>query len=180
MASRRLLALCWVPTPHFPGVGTFPQTWRGSIVRRRAPFHTSSAAMCSTSSTIARLNFGFGMRMNAFDKAKPFELATDALASTRAPSGSAASPAAPETGFDKPSKKNGTGTCSNCVYCGPVLRHPAELLPAVDLGGRVWLGGRSCKGWPAAPAFVAWAGPAASKFAGVCGAQNCFLARLTH
>ena len=40
------------------------------------------------------------------------------------------------------------------VYCGPVLRHPAELmLPAVDLGGRVWLGGRSCKGWPAAPAF---------------------------
>ena len=40
-----------------------------------------------------------------------------------------------------------------CVYCGPVLRHPAESLPAVDLGGRVWLGGRSCKGWPAAPAF---------------------------
>jgi len=39
------------------------------------------------------------------------------------------------------------------LYCGPVLRHPAELLPAVDLGGRVWLGGRSCKGWPAAPAF---------------------------
>ena len=39
------------------------------------------------------------------------------------------------------------------VYCGPVLRHPAELLPAADLGGRVWLGGRSCKGWPAAPAF---------------------------
>jgi hypothetical protein len=39
------------------------------------------------------------------------------------------------------------------VYYGPVLRHPAELLPAVDLGGRVWLGGRSCKGWPAAPAF---------------------------
>jgi hypothetical protein len=40
------------------------------------------------------------------------------------------------------------------VYCGPVLRHPAELmLPAVDLGGRVWLGGRSCKGGPAAPAF---------------------------
>jgi hypothetical protein len=26
------------------------------------------------------------------------------------------------------------------VYCGPVLRHPAEfMLPAVDLGGRVWL-----------------------------------------
>jgi hypothetical protein len=40
------------------------------------------------------------------------------------------------------------------VYCGPVLRHPAELmLPAVDLGGRVWLDGKSCKGWPAAPAF---------------------------
>ncbi len=38
--------------------------------------------------------------------------------------------------------------------CGPVLRHPAELmLPAVDLGGRVWLDGRSCKGGPAAPAF---------------------------
>jgi len=39
------------------------------------------------------------------------------------------------------------------VYCGPVLGHPAELLPAVGLGGRVWLGGRSCKGGPAAPAF---------------------------
>ena len=40
------------------------------------------------------------------------------------------------------------------VYCGPVLRHPAELmLPAVDLGGRVWLGGKPCKGGPAAPAF---------------------------
>jgi hypothetical protein len=39
------------------------------------------------------------------------------------------------------------------MYCGPVLRHPAELLPAVDLGGRVWLGGKPCKGWPAAPAF---------------------------
>ena len=39
------------------------------------------------------------------------------------------------------------------LYCGPVLRHPAELLPAADLGGRVWLGGRSCKGGPAAPAF---------------------------
>src|SRR5580658_3240600 len=26
------------------------------------------------------------------------------------------------------------------LYCGPVLRHPAEfMLPAVDLGGRVWL-----------------------------------------
>src|SRR5271157_1357809 len=26
------------------------------------------------------------------------------------------------------------------MYCGPVLRHPAEfMLPAVDLGGRVWL-----------------------------------------
>jgi hypothetical protein len=53
------------------------------------------------------------------------------------------------------------GTCrptcplliSTHLYCGPVLRHPAESLPAVDLGGRVWLGGRSCKGWPAAPAF---------------------------
>jgi len=42
------------------------------------------------------------------------------------------------------------------VYCGPVLRHPAEPLPAVDLGGRVWLGGRSCKGWPAVPAFGGW------------------------
>ena len=43
--------------------------------------------------------------------------------------------------------------CSG-VYCGPVLRHPAELmLPAVDLGGRVWLGSKSCKGGPAAPAF---------------------------
>src|SRR4249919_2382680 len=40
------------------------------------------------------------------------------------------------------------------VYCGPVLRHPAELvLPAVDLGGRVWLGRKPCKGGPAAPAF---------------------------
>ena len=40
------------------------------------------------------------------------------------------------------------------VYCGPVLRHPAELmLPAVGLGGRVWLGGKPCKGGPAAPAF---------------------------
>jgi hypothetical protein len=40
------------------------------------------------------------------------------------------------------------------VYCGPVLRHPAELmLPAVDLGGRVWRGSKSCKGGPAAPAF---------------------------
>jgi hypothetical protein len=39
------------------------------------------------------------------------------------------------------------------MYCGPVLRHPAEPLLAVDLGGRVWPGGRSCKGWPAAPAF---------------------------
>ncbi len=45
------------------------------------------------------------------------------------------------------------GTGSD-VYCGPVLRHPAGLmLPAVDLGGRVWLDGRSCKGGPAAPAF---------------------------
>jgi hypothetical protein len=43
---------------------------------------------------------------------------------------------------------------SKDVYCGPVLRHPAELmLPAVDLGGRVWLGGKPCKGGPAAPAF---------------------------
>jgi acyl carrier protein len=40
------------------------------------------------------------------------------------------------------------------LYCGPVLRHPTELmLPAVDLGGRVWLGGKPCKGGPAAPAF---------------------------
>jgi hypothetical protein len=40
------------------------------------------------------------------------------------------------------------------MYCGPVLRHPAEfMLPAVDLGGRVWLGGKPCKGGPAAPAF---------------------------
>ena len=40
------------------------------------------------------------------------------------------------------------------VYCGPVLRHPSELmLPAVDFGGRVWLGGKPCKGGPAAPAF---------------------------
>jgi len=50
------------------------------------------------------------------------------------------------------------------VYCGPVLRHPAELmLPAVDLGGRVWLGGKPCKGGPAAPAFgrlTALTGPA--------------------
>jgi hypothetical protein len=27
------------------------------------------------------------------------------------------------------------------------------MLPAVDLGGRVWLGGKPCKGGPAAPAF---------------------------
>ena len=40
---------------------------------------------------------------------------------------------------------------AKAVYCGPVLRHPAELLPAVGLGGRVWLGGS--KGGPAAPAF---------------------------
>jgi ribosomal protein S18 acetylase RimI-like enzyme len=33
--------------------------------------------------------------------------------------------------------------CSKAVYCGPVLRHPAELLPAVDLG---W---PSMAGWPA-------------------------------
>jgi len=40
------------------------------------------------------------------------------------------------------------------MYCGPVLRHPAKLmLPAVDLGGQVWLGGKPCKGGPAAPAF---------------------------
>jgi hypothetical protein len=40
------------------------------------------------------------------------------------------------------------------VYCGPVLRHPAELmLLAVDLCGRVWPGGKPCKGGPAAPAF---------------------------
>jgi hypothetical protein len=37
--------------------------------------------------------------------------------------------------------------CANEVYCGPVLRHPAEcMLPAVDLGGRVWLGSKPCKG----------------------------------
>jgi hypothetical protein len=43
------------------------------------------------------------------------------------------------------------------VYCGPVLRHPAELmLPAVGLGGRVWLGSKPCKGGPAAPAFGGW------------------------
>jgi hypothetical protein len=40
------------------------------------------------------------------------------------------------------------------VYCGPVLRHPAEpMLPADDLGGRVWPDGKPCKGGPAAPAF---------------------------
>ena len=39
------------------------------------------------------------------------------------------------------------------LYCGPVLRHPAEfMLPAVDLGGRVWLGSKPCKGGPGAPA----------------------------
>jgi len=27
------------------------------------------------------------------------------------------------------------------------------MLPAVDLGGRVWLDGKPCKGGPAAPAF---------------------------
>ena len=43
------------------------------------------------------------------------------------------------------------------LYCGLVLRHPAELvLPAVDLGGRVWLGRKPCKGGPAAPAFGGW------------------------
>src|SRR5271169_6086501 len=48
----------------------------------------------------------------------------------------------------------GGGVARLGVYCGPVLRHPAELmLPAVDLGGRVWLGGKPCKGGPAAPAF---------------------------
>jgi hypothetical protein len=41
----------------------------------------------------------------------------------------------------------------SAVYRGPVLRDPAELLPAVDRGGRVRLGGRSCKGWRGAPAF---------------------------
>jgi hypothetical protein len=47
---------------------------------------------------------------------------------------------------------NGLGSAA--LYFGPVLRHPAELmLPAVDLGGRVWLGGKPCKGGPAAPAF---------------------------
>jgi reverse transcriptase-like protein len=55
------------------------------------------------------------------------------------------------------------GTPQGGLYCGPVLRHPAELLPAVDLGGRVWLGGRSCKGWPAGPRLrrlAALTGPA--------------------
>jgi hypothetical protein len=34
-----------------------------------------------------------------------------------------------------------TAVCQ--VYCGPVLRHPAELmLPAVDLGGKQWLDGK--------------------------------------
>jgi hypothetical protein len=48
----------------------------------------------------------------------------------------------------------GEGSESSAVYCGPVLRHPAELmLPAVDLCGRVWPGGKPCKGGPAAPAF---------------------------
>jgi hypothetical protein len=49
-----------------------------------------------------------------------------------------------------------TGPCdiSKRMYCGPVLRHPAELmLPAVDLGGRVWVGVKPCKGGPAAPPF---------------------------
>jgi hypothetical protein len=46
------------------------------------------------------------------------------------------------------------GGMVDTMYCGPVLRHLAELmLPAVDLGGRVWLGGKPCKGGPAAPAF---------------------------
>jgi hypothetical protein len=46
---------------------------------------------------------------------------------------------------------------TSIMYCGPVLRHPAELmLPAVDLGGRVWLGGKPCEGGPAAPAFGGW------------------------
>jgi hypothetical protein len=38
----------------------------------------------------------------------------------------------------------GDGWCSDNLYCGPVWKHSAEPLPAVDLGGRVWLGGRSC------------------------------------
>src|SRR6202171_6388645 len=58
----------------------------------------------------------------------------------------------------KPVKVTMTGP----LYCGPVLRHPAEfMLPAVDLGGRVWLGGKPCKGGAAAPALVggrAWQG----------------------
>jgi 3-polyprenyl-4-hydroxybenzoate decarboxylase len=31
-----------------------------------------------------------------------------------------------------------------------------ERQPAVDLGGRVWLGGRPCKGGPTAPASGGW------------------------
>ena len=55
------------------------------------------------------------------------------------------------TGFaDMPFRDDLNGVCT----AGPVSRHPAELmLPAVDLGGRVWLGGKPCKGGPAAPAF---------------------------
>jgi hypothetical protein len=40
--------------------------------------------------------------------------------------------------------------CAVTFVLRPVLRHPAEPLPAVYLGGRVWLSGRSCKSWPAA------------------------------
>jgi len=56
-------------------------------------------------------------------------------------------------GGDSQSCDKGLNLLIIIVYRGPVLRHPAELLAAVGLGGRVWLGGRSCKGWPAAPAF---------------------------
>jgi hypothetical protein len=46
----------------------------------------------------------------------------------------------------------GEGSESSAVYCGPVLRHPAELmLPAVDLCGRVWPGGKPCKDRPVGP-----------------------------
>jgi hypothetical protein len=42
------------------------------------------------------------------------------------------------------------------VYCGPVLRHPAEfMLPAVDLGGRVWLVASPVKAGPRPPPSAA-------------------------
>ena len=37
------------------------------------------------------------------------------------------------------------------LYCGDTRL--SLMLPAVDLGGRVWLGSKPCKGGPAAPAF---------------------------